>query len=131
MKILNEKSIQNLPFHDSDFHGVQIIQTDEGETDLVIDITFYVGEYECLSKDYQKVIKNDGSASILFKNCELIKIHGIYKRAQRDEIDFVQYVSDLPGLKKAMNHVEVVFTSGSRLECVTEKMGLIDLDNAP
>ena len=124
MKKLDEQSIQHLPFHDSDFLGVKIIQTDEGETDLALNIAFYKGEFESLSEDYMKVIRPDGSASLLFKGCDWIKINTVCNRSQRDEVDYIQFIHNSPNLKKGRQHVEVIFISGSKLECVAEKIEL-------
>ena len=124
MKKLSKKSIQYLPFHDSDFLGIKIIQSDEGETDLVLNIAFYKGEYESLSEDYLKVLRPDGTASVLFKACDWININTVCNRSQRDEIDFIQFKNDSPNLKKGQKHIEVVFISGSKLECVSEEVEL-------
>lgn len=124
MKTLDEKSIQYLPFHDSDFLGIKIIQSDEGETDLILNIAFYEGEFESLSEDYLNVIKTDGTASILFKACNRININAVCNRSQRDEIDFINFIQDSPSLKEDQKHVEVIFISGSKLECIAEKVEL-------
>jgi len=127
MKKLNEKSIQNLPFHDSDLLGVKILQNDEGKTDLILNIAFYKGEFESLSKDYLKIIKPNGAASLLFNDCRWININAICNRTQRDEIDYIQFLSGSPNLKDGQKHVEVIFISGSKLECFVKDLSLSEL----
>ena len=127
MKRIDEKSIQCLPFHDSDFRGLKINQKDNGETDLILNLAFYKGEFESLSEDYLKAIELDGTASLLFENCDWINIHTVCNRLQRDEIDFIQFVHDLPNLVEGKKHIEVVFISGSKLECVANKIELLTI----
>ena len=122
---LDEKSIYNLPFHDSDFLGIKISQRDNGETDLLLYISFCKNEFEDLSKEYLEIIKSDGSVSLLFENCQWFNLNFFSNRTQRDEIDYIQFLTDSKTLKDGQKYIEVVFTSGSKLECIAEKFDLI------
>ena len=131
MKVLTQKNIQNdLPVHDSDFLGYKVLQKDNGETDLVLDIAFCEGEFDDLDEDYKDIIKSDGTASFLFLNCWWINIGIICNITQRDSIDYIQFLSNSKKLKelnakKEIKHVEVIFISGSKLECISENVALI------
>ena len=124
MKTLDAESIRYLPFHDSDFLGIRIIQSDEGETDLILNIAFYEGEFEGLSEDYLNIINPDGTASLFFKACDRININAVCNRSQRDEIDFIQFIKDADNLIDGKKHVEVIFISGSKIECMAERVEL-------
>lgn len=124
MKEINNKNIYNLPFHDSTFSGMEISQNDYGETELCLAITFCKGEFENLT-EYSSVISSDGNSSIIFANCEWININTFCNRTQRDSVDYIEFKKDTFVLKqykaqKDKEHVEVVFASGSKIECIAK-----------
>jgi hypothetical protein len=122
MKEINNETIYDLPIHDSVFLGMKISQNDYGETELCLAITFCKGEFENLT-EYSNVISPEGNSSLVFTNCEWININTFCNRTQRDSLDYIEFKKDTPEIKqrkvqKNKNHVEVVFTSGSKIECI-------------
>jgi hypothetical protein len=91
VKEVDERNIYDLPVHDSDFLGINISQNVNGNTDVTLSIVFCEGELEDLV-EYIEVIKPNGFTSFVFKNCELIKLNTICNRAQRDSIDYIQFL---------------------------------------
>ena len=126
MKNLDKKTIYNLPFHDSNLLGAKISQKDNGETDLLLCISFCRTEFEDLSNEYLEINKSDGSVALLFETCQQINFNFICDRTQRDEIDYIQFLTDSVNLKQGQKHVEVIFISGSKLECIAEKVVLVE-----
>ena len=126
MKVLNSNNINNLPFHDSDFSGITFSQNNKGKTDLILNINFCAGEFENIT-EYSNIIRSDGAASLLFADCYLIKCNFICNVTQRDSIDYIKFAdkASIPKEFKIKNQLEVVFNSGSKIECIAESISLI------
>lgn len=126
MKVLNSNNINKLPFHDSDFLGITFSQNDKGKTDIILNIRFYAGEFENIS-EYSKIIRSNGAASILFEDCYLIKCDFTCNMTQRDSIDYIRFSdeSSIPKKFKAKNRLEIVFNSGSKIECIADVISLV------
>lgn len=129
MKKISREIVYELPVHDSSFLGMEILQKDNGETDLCLNIAFCDGEFDDLT-EYSTVISREGNASFLFANCEWIHINTVCNRSQRDSIDYFEFKVDSPELdkyssSKGKEHVEVVFVSGSKLECIVDYIELV------
>lgn len=125
MKAINEKDIQELPFHDSDFISLCVIQEENGNTNVEVRIVFGKGEFEALD-DYLAYIGNNGAASIIFNNCRRVDLQLFANRLQADYIDYLQFMQpgvpfDTVECKKDSKIIEVVFVSGSRLQCIAEE----------
>lgn len=128
MKEINRETIYDLPVHDSDFLGVKISQNDSGETDLILTIAFCKGEFEDLT-DYSNVISSEGHTSFVFINCDWININTFCNRTQRDSVDYIEFKKGTSQLEqynaqKDKEHIEVVFASGSNIECVVRRIEL-------
>lgn len=128
MKEINSETICYLPVHDSDFLGVEISQNDSGETELILAITFCKGEFEDLA-EYSDDISPEGHAYFVFTNCEWININTFCNRTQRDSIDYIEFKKDTSELEQYSTqndkkHVEVVFVSGSKIECIVKSLVL-------
>lgn len=128
MKEINIETIYDLPVHDSDFLGMKISQNDSGETELCLTIGFCKGEFEGLP-EYSNVISHEGHIAFMFNNCEWININTFCNRTQRDSVDYIEFKNDTPELKqynprKNNKHVVVVFTSGSKIECIVKRIEL-------
>ena len=126
MKEINRETICNLPFHDSDFLGMKISQNDSGDTDLILNIAFCKGEFEDLA-DYSNVISPEGHVSLVFAGCELININTFCNRAQRDAVDYIEFKKDTSlleqnNIRKDKGCIEVVFVSGSTIDCIANKI---------
>ena len=122
MITLNKMSINYLPFHDSDFLGIKIIQSENGQTNLILEILFCKDELDSIDEDYLNIIGPDGTASLLFRNCRSINFHTICNRSQRDEIDYVHFIDDVHNPEDKYKHIKVVFISGSILKCTAEEL---------
>ncbi|MBU0682202.1 MAG: hypothetical protein KKD73_12355 [Proteobacteria bacterium] len=128
MKEINIETIYDLPVHDSDFLGMKISQNDSGETELSLTIAFCKGEFEDLP-EHSGVISPEGHMAFVFNNCEWININTFCNRTQRDSIDYIEFKKDTPELKqynpqKGNKHIMVVFTSGSKIECISKSIEL-------
>lgn len=128
MKDINRETIYNLPFHDSNFLGMKISQNDNGDTDLILNIAFCKGEFEDLA-DYSNVISPEGCVSIVFAGCELININTFCNGAKRDAIDYIEFnkdtsLSEKNNIRKDKGCIEVVFVSGSTIDCIANKVQL-------
>lgn len=128
MKEIDRESIYDLPVHDSDFLGLKISQNDSGETNLILTIAFCKGEFDDLT-DYSKVISPEGHTSFLFINCDWININTFCNRTQRDSVDYIEFKNNSSQLeqynaKNDKKHIEVVFVSGSRIECIVKRIEL-------
>lgn len=130
MKEITQKIINDeLPVHDSDFLEYKIIQENSGETQLALKIAFCEGEFEHLQQDFTSIIRPNGAASFVFKNCWWVNINIICNTTKRDAVDYIKFIKNSSKLKgydlgEDFNHVEVVFVSGSRLECIAENVVL-------
>lgn len=125
MKPLNVKTLNTLPFHDSDFLGLKITQQDDGVTDLTISVAFYEGEFEDIDSELSSIISSDGKASLLFQNCEEMSISSYYTRDQRDEFDYIRILNEGVTQENASGYIEVVFISGSKIKCMTKSIVLV------
>lgn len=124
MRISIEKSVLELPFHDSDLLEIKVLQKDSGETDLLLNISFYKGEFESLGENFLKAINRDGKASILIENCNRIKIDFICNRTNRDKFDYFDIKDTKSEYKAESQQVEAVFISGSKIDCIAESVYL-------
>jgi len=128
MEEISIETIYDLPVHDSDFLGVKISQNDSGETDLSLTIAFCKGEFEGLT-DYSTVISPEGHTSLVFVNCCWININTFCNMTQRDSVDYIEFKKDTSQLEQYntqndKEHIEVVFVSGSRIECIMTRIKL-------
>lgn len=126
MKEITKETIYDLPVHDADFLWMKISQNNMGETELSLAISFCKGEYESLT-GYSDLITPEGLTLFVFSGCEWITNNFFCNRTQRDSIDSIEFKNDTPELvqyspQKDSTHIEVLFTSGSKIECIVNKV---------
>jgi hypothetical protein len=125
MELIDKDIINDLPIHDSDFIAVRILQHENGETDLIVDICFYMGEYEELEEKWLKLVDSNGRASFFIKNCLSVKVSLFCDNTQRDLFDYIQ-IEELQNEKKEC--IVINFVSGSKIECTADLISLIQYD---
>lgn len=127
---LDQETIYDLPFHDSDFHGTTIKQEDNGNTNLIIKITLFDEELSDLNADLLEHIKKSGKVSILLKNCKWIRINVVSNITQRDTVNSIEILKNTPKMNEFSfntihKHVVVTLNSGTKIESLTEKIALM------
>ncbi len=124
MKILDEESINHVPFHDSDLLSIRLEQNDQGKTDLIVSISFHHDDIEDLYRDFPNAVGPSGLSLLKFSDCHWININAFCNQTKRDEIDYLEFKEESPSIMKGMKHVEVVLVSGSKIECHVKEMML-------
>ena len=128
---INKKNINDIPFHDSDLVDLRVNQNDNGTVDLWFKIVFNTEE---LDNNILKHIQSDGVANLLFKDCRWINMNMICNRTKRDEIDFLRIVensskiSEIALKRNLWVHIDITFSSGSKLNCITKEIILLKPD---
>lgn len=130
MHLLDEKTINELPLHDSDLLNLSISQSDNGITELRLTIGFFKDEIDLLDRSLKALLTDDNQADILFRNCYWVNMEAFYNTTRRDEFDYMEYLQNTPQLEHyaagpKQNHMRVKFISGSTLECIFEEVAIV------
>ena len=134
MYVLNNNNIYELPIHDSDLLGINIFQSSQGLTHIKLGISFYSEELHLLDKRIIELLGQNNDADLLISNCSRIKFDGYYNTDALDLFDFVELSREHSLLEEHANkisnrHISITFISGSVLECIYEKIGLVSRSN--
>lgn len=130
MQELNQKRLNQLPIHDSDFLELSISQRETGEIDILLQIILYEDEYNDLCR-YKEMLGSKGKMCFLFKDCTSINYITYAGITQRDCIDYINIFEDT----RKNNHrkqIEIVMNSGIKLICEADAVMVVkEIDTTP
>lgn len=126
---LTKEQIKRFPIHDSEFHGIEVLQDQGGVSELQLEFLLHSDEVES-ANDVLNTEKHFSEKSLMcFQNLWWSSYTGFFNCSNRDIVDGIAIVENSPIVQKQtavveLNHFVIEFISGSKLECVCEKVCL-------